>query len=465
VLPGILRLALIDLRASWLRAISAIVLIGFGAIGVAYFVSQAQRTQTQIQNAYEEEGASNFIVELSGLSDEEVDRAAAAIRPLANIRAVDVPYNGVELGLQADVSFLVFQNAQQKEYLGAHASVLGVEPSFRLRSGYYVDFRWLNSNAPRTLIGIPLLPTTGEFRAPQADEILLPLTVTDYVGVQPGARATVELAYAKSNPPIVCQLDDLKLVGTFDAVGPDRERIDPFWRLSYVAQPLLTARGSGGTEVTTLPVILNAAVVQDFLHAVQSQIGPQKRSSTAALTRGQLVVKATSVANVSAAQNAVVSVLQKQGLKAGSAEDSDAQTLRVLVPERNNFVSAQREQHKIGAGASYFAALLLCLLAFTASGLQTQATLARWRDYGVLQAFGFSPGQILILYGGQLLLVVAGAILLAGLTVLLSPYLAGSRDTFTTAALVTILATLAGVVPALAWPMRVRPAEMLKELQ
>jgi hypothetical protein len=86
--------------------------------------------------------------------------------------------------------------------------VLGVDPFFKPKTGYYVDFRWLNSTAPRAVLGIPLLPVAGEFRSPEADEILLPSTVTDYVGVQPGAQATIELVYANSDPPIVRRLDD-----------------------------------------------------------------------------------------------------------------------------------------------------------------------------------------------------------------------------------------------------------------
>ena len=109
--------------------------------------------------------------------------------------------------------------------------------------------------------------------------------------------------------------------------------------------------------------------------------------------------------------------------------------------------------------------MLLILLAFGAGGLQVLATLTRWRDYGVLQAVGFSPGQILMVYGGQLLLVLTTAILFAGLAVLLSSHLAGAREVFATAAVLAVLAAIAGSVPALLWPMRTRPAAMLKELQ
>jgi hypothetical protein len=463
VFPGILRLVLTDLRSSWLEAVAALILIGAGIIGVAYFTTQAQHTQSQVRAAYQEEGAATFVVELSGVSDEEVDRLVAAVRQLQDVGPADAPYSGLELGIQADVSFLVFENAKQKEYLGARTNVLGVGPFFKPKTGYFVDFHWLNPSAPRAVLGIPLLPAAGEFRSPKANEILLPSTVTDYVGVQTGAQATVELVYANSDPPIVRRLDDFRLVGIFDIAGPDRGRIDPFWRLSYVGEPLLTARGTGGTEATTVPVLLNRAVVQDFLRSVESQ----RRSSSVPLpARSQLVVSATAVANVPAAQKKVVTLLEAQGLKpAGEADQPGAHTYRVLVPERNNFISAQREQRKIGTGGTYFAALLLILLAVGTGGLQVLATLTRWRDYGVLQAVGFSPVQILMVYGGQLLLVLTSAILLAGLAVLFSSRLAHSREVFATAAALAVLATIVGSVPALLWPMRTRPAAMLKELQ
>jgi hypothetical protein len=357
----------------------------------------------------------------------------------------------------------VFENAKQKEYLGAHTSVLGIDPLFPLKTGYYVDFRWLNLSSPQTVLGIPLLPVAGEFRSPKVNEILLPSTVTDYVGVQPGAQATIELVYAGSDPPIVRHLDDLRLIGIFDMPGPDRGRIDPFWRLSYLGEPLLTVRGTGGTEATTVPVVLNMAVVQDFLRSVELQ---RRSSSTPLPARSQLVVSATATTNVPAAQKKVVSLLEAQGLKlADEANKPGAHSYRVLLPERNSFVSAQREQRKIGTGGTYFAALLLILLAFGTGGLQVLTTLTRWRDYGVLQAVGFSPGQILMVYGSQLLLVLASAILFAGLAILLSSRLAHSREVFATAAVLAVVATVVGSVPALLWPIRIRPAAMLKELQ
>ena len=54
--------------------------------------------------------------------------------------------------------------------------------------------------------------------------------MADYVGVQPGAEATVELVYTGSGEPIVQRLEGLRLSGTFELVGPDEGRFAPFWR-------------------------------------------------------------------------------------------------------------------------------------------------------------------------------------------------------------------------------------------
>lgn len=178
------------------------------------------------------------------------------------------------------------------------------------------------------------------------------------------------------------------------------------------------------------------------------------------------MVSSTSLSNVPAVQREVVSLLETRGLKpSGEASQSGTRAYRVLVPERNNFINAQLEQRKIGTGGTYFAGLLLILLAFGTGGLQVLATLTRWRDYGVLQAVGFSSGQILIVYGGQLLLVLTSAVLLAGLAVLLNPGLVHSREAFATATILAVLATSASSIPALLWPMRISPVAMLKELQ
>ncbi len=74
---GILRLVLADLRSSWFQVVAALVLIGACIVGVAFFTTQAQQTQSLVRAAYQEEGASAFVVEVSGISDEELDRIVA----------------------------------------------------------------------------------------------------------------------------------------------------------------------------------------------------------------------------------------------------------------------------------------------------------------------------------------------------------------------------------------------------
>jgi hypothetical protein len=89
------------------------------------------------------------------------------------------------------------------------------------------------------------------------------------------------------------------------------------------------------------------------------------------------------------------------------------------LPERNNFQSALQEQYKVGSGGGFFVGLLLILVAAGAAGLQVQTVVARWREYGILQALGFTPRQILAYYGVPLALVLASGVAIAALASLL----------------------------------------------
>ena len=91
------------------------------------------------------------------------------------------------------------------------------------------------------------------------------------------------------------------------------------------------------------------------------------------------------------------------------------------LPDRNNFRSALQEQEKVGSGGAFFVVLLLILLAIGAAGLQVQVVLSRWRDYGILQAVGFTPGQVLIYYGLQFALVLISGIAIAAFVSILLP--------------------------------------------
>jgi hypothetical protein len=137
----------------------------------------------------------------------------------------------------------------------------------------------------------------------------------------------------------VRRLYDFRLVGIFDIAGPDRGRIDPFWRLSYVGEPLLTVRGTGGTGATTVPVLLNRSVVQDFLRSVESQ---RRSSSAPHPARSQLVVSAKAVANVPAAQKKVVSLLETQGLKPAGDADQPGAHADANAKSRGLFTEAHR---------------------------------------------------------------------------------------------------------------------------
>jgi hypothetical protein len=114
VFSGIFRLVLADLRSNWFLAVAALLLIATGIIGVAYFATQAQQTQLQVQTAYQEEGAASFVVELSGISDEELDRIVAAVRKLQNVGSADAPYNGLELGYKRTLRSLCSKMPSKK---------------------------------------------------------------------------------------------------------------------------------------------------------------------------------------------------------------------------------------------------------------------------------------------------------------------------------------------------------------
>jgi hypothetical protein len=118
----------------------------------------------------------------------------------------------------------VFRNDQQQEYLGARTSVLGIDRNFDLARDYYVNFHDLNPQAPQSALGMPLLITAGMAQLPGPQEILVSSRVTDYVGVQPGAGATVEFIYNGAGEPIVERFDGLRLIGIFDMAGPDQGR-------------------------------------------------------------------------------------------------------------------------------------------------------------------------------------------------------------------------------------------------
>ena len=101
------------------------------------------------------------------------------------------------------------------------------------------------------------------------------------------------------------------------------------------------------------------------------------------------------------------------------------------------------------------------MLAIGAAGLQVQNVLSRWRDYGILQAVGFTPRQVLAYYGLQFALVLTSGIAIAAIaSVLLS---AISATSLIVAAGLAALAAGFASLPVLLWPVWRAPAEVLRD--
>jgi hypothetical protein len=147
--------------------------IAAAILAVAFFAGQIQLRQSEVLAGYEATGAATFIVQLSRISDDEIDALAGSARTLDNIRSAEAPYSGISNNIAVDTSFLVFRNEQQQEYLGARTSVLGVDRDFDLPRDYYVDFHEINPQAPQMVLSMPLLPTAGEARPPSPEEVLV----------------------------------------------------------------------------------------------------------------------------------------------------------------------------------------------------------------------------------------------------------------------------------------------------
>jgi hypothetical protein len=260
VYRGLLWLAVIDLSRAWLRSGLAVVAIGLAILAVAIFESQVAAHQTEVLAGYEKLGASTFIVELSGVGDDEIAMLADASRSAGEVLSVEAPYSGSELKLAVDVSFLVFKNEQQQEYLGARTSVIGIDKAFDLSRDYYVNFHHFNPAAPELVLGVPLL-SSESLKPPDHGQVEVASAVTDYVGVRPGTEAIIELIYAGTTPAVVRRFEGIQLVGTFDAAGPDQGRFEPFWRFASRGEEVLTVRRPDAAEyvsTTTLPTVLSA---------------------------------------------------------------------------------------------------------------------------------------------------------------------------------------------------------------
>jgi hypothetical protein len=458
---GLLWLALADLSQAWLRSGLAALAIAAAILAVAFFAGQIQFRQREVLAGYEAAGAATFIVQLTGIADDAIDAFADSVRTLGDVSSAEAPYSGISSNIAVDTSFLVFRNEQQQEYLGARTSVLGVDGRFDLARDYYVDFHQINPQAPQIVLGMPLLVTAGEARRPGAQEVLVASGVADYVGVQPGAEAIVEFVYGGVGEPIVRRFDGLRLAGTFDMAGPDQGRFEPFWRFNAKGQDVLTVRAEAAlTGITSLPSVVSLELFRKFLSSVRDELARRGAGPVDLPTRDELVVRARSIGSVPAAEAAVERLLQGRGIDQ-ECNQQQRPSFCLRLPERNNFRSALQEQNKVGSGGAFFTALLLILLAVGAAGLQVQTVVSRWRDYGILQAVGFTPGQVLVYYGWQLTLVLTSGIMIAAIAALLLSTI--SATSLIVAAGLAVLAAGLASLPVLVWPVWRSAAEMLRD--
>jgi hypothetical protein len=459
---GLLWLAVVDLKRAWLRSLLAALAIALALVAVTFFAGQVGLRQAELLTGYEESGAATSIVELSKVPTSSIADLVRALHSAAGVQSVEAPYNGTQLGLAADTSFVVFENEKQQESLGARTTAVGVDRSFDPVRDYYVNFHDLNSNAPEATLGAPLLVTSGTVRPPERNEVVVASGVTDYVGVRPGAEATVDLIYVAANPPIVRRFESLRLIGTFELVGPDQGRFEPFWRLAARGREVLTVRRPDAPEgvATTLPILLNDELVREFLGYVSQELDARGVAPPKSLAANELVVRADSVGAVPSVEAEVASLLEQRGLKQGCSATSEA-GFCLRLPERNNFQAALEEQKKLEEGGSFFIFLLLILMAVGTAGLQVQLVLARWREFGILQAVGFSPIQILLYSAIQLYAILtAGTVAAASATIIL-PF-ARTVSAFIFAAGIALVAASVAALPVLLWPLAQRPAQLLR---
>jgi hypothetical protein len=105
--------------------------------------------------------------------------------------------------------------------------------------------------------------------------------------------------------------------------------------------------------------------------------------------------------------------------------------------------------------------LLLILVTAGAAGLQVQTVVSRWRDYGILQALGFTSAQILVYCGLQLALVLASGVVIAAVASLLVATIS-TASLIVAAGLTALAAGLASLL-VLVWPLQRLPAELLRD--
>jgi hypothetical protein len=455
-------LAFVDLKRTWLRSSLAALAIALALIAVTFFAGQIGLRQAKLLAGYEESGAATFVVQLGKEPARDIMDLVQRLRSATGARSVEAPYNGTQLGLVADTSFVVFENDKQQESLGARTTAIGVDRSFDPVRDYFVNFHDLNPNAPTAVLGAPLLATSGTVRAPERNEVVVPSGMTDYVGVRPDAAATVDLTYSESSPPITRRFEGLRLIGTFDLIGPDQGRFEPFWRFAARGREVLTVRRPDAPEgvTTSLPILLNEQMVKEFLADVGEQLAARGTPARNDLTPNELIVRAESVQAVPSVEAVVTSLLGQRGLSQDCGASGQA-TFCLRVPERNNFKAALEQQQKLATGGSFFILLLLALAAAGTAGMQVQLVLARWRELGILQAVGFSPSQILLYFAARLCIVLGAGIVIAAAAVAALPFPRTASE-FIVAAGIALAAASIAAFPVLLWPLTQRPAQLLR---
>lgn len=447
----------------WPRALLAVAVIALGILGVGLLAAQAGRQQHALLATYQAQGAASFVVELAGAAPREPAGLSATLRTLPAVESVQAPLDGLQAGIVADTSFLVFHTGARQEYLGARTNVLGVGRDFQFGTDAYVNLHDLRPTAPDAVLPLPLLPQ-GRLRPPGSGELLVDRTVADYVGVRPGDRATIDLVYGQGRRQIVRTYGGLRVAGTFQTLGPDQGRVDPYYRLVVGGKRLLTVRNVGAPATpTTVPVLVNAALLADFQAHLRAVLA-QRATIPPAPGRARLVVHAASLTGVPRVEQEVAAALEAGGLtprRSGSGSGSGrAPSFRLLTPQRSNFGAALRQRATVAAGGRFFVGTLLLLLVVGTAGLQVQATLAQWRQYGILQALGFPRLAVARLHLGRLGLLLGAAVALAA-TLALTLTSISVAALGLAAALCVGAALLAGV-PALLWPLLLPPADTLR---
>jgi hypothetical protein len=79
---GLLWLALADLRQARLRSGLAALAIAAAILAVAFFAGQIELRQSEVLAGYEAAGAATFVVQLTGIADDEIDALAGLLEHL-----------------------------------------------------------------------------------------------------------------------------------------------------------------------------------------------------------------------------------------------------------------------------------------------------------------------------------------------------------------------------------------------